>query len=88
MILVCPSVSSKGRGKSPRPIALEHRKYLPSICMQVPIGSSDQDGNKPASESTSDASQVGQSVQGLSPADKGKVTPLEKSRQVVLESSE
>ena len=85
MLLVCPNVSSETLERSPHSIALERRKYLPSICKQVPIYSSDQDGNKPASESTRDTNQIGRSIQGLSPADQGKITPLEMSRQVVLD---
>ena len=43
---------------------------IPSLYMQaVPIDSSDQDGNKSASESTRNTSQIGRSNQGLSPAD-------------------
>jgi len=85
MLLVCPSVSSDTLGKSLHSIALKRRKYLPSISRRSPTDSSDQNGNKSTSESTRDTSQIGRSIQGLSPADQGKITPLEKSRSVVLD---
>ena len=69
-----------------RSIALEYKRYLASISERRPLFLVTKDEYKSASKSTRNTSQAG-SDQGLSPADQGKVTPLEMSRQVVLDIS-